>query len=273
MYTPPPVFYDYIERLSATKLNILSNDVAYLYGIATGAHPAVSVVSRGWGDGSWGTVTVSNIYYVRHKLPYLRYLIRGVWTSNNVPSARTFLPSAVNTSNDRITMAAHDWVDHTKVWISSTGTLPGGLAASTDYWVQVIDANTIVLYDSDNFSGSAVNLTSQGTGTHTMTNKGGAQSPRNRYPQAKIYYNGQLVVTLDWGGVAPPGCTQTINGATRTWDGYVDLVALGGLTERDFYEVRVDHVLFNPEHEDPSQFPSGALVEVRALYESSEMAG
>jgi hypothetical protein len=57
------------------------------------------------------------------------------------------------------------------VRVSSSGTLPAGLAAATDYWVIRVDANTMQLAASlaDALAGTAVPLTSDGTGTHTMS--------------------------------------------------------------------------------------------------------
>ncbi len=58
----------------------------------------------------------------------------------------------------------------TRVRASSTGTLPGGLAANTTYWAINVDATHIKLATSlaNAKAGTAINLTSAGSGTHSL---------------------------------------------------------------------------------------------------------
>ena len=90
----------------------------------------------------------------------------------NVPAAKTFVDGDVNTSTDRITITGHAFVTTgLKVAATTTGVLPGGLSA-TDYWVIVVDANTIKLASSlaNAQAGTNVDITSAaGGGTHTLT--------------------------------------------------------------------------------------------------------
>lgn len=81
----------------------------------------------------------------------------------------TFAPSAVNTGTSRITLPAFGYpINGWQVQFSTTGTLPGGLSAATNYYVNKIDNNTITVY-ADSGLTSQVTLTTQGTGTHTIT--------------------------------------------------------------------------------------------------------
>lgn len=81
----------------------------------------------------------------------------------------TFAPSAVNTGTSRITLPAFGYpINGWQVQFSSTGTLPGGLSAATNYYVNKIDNNTITVYTDSGLT-SQVTLTTQGTGTHTVT--------------------------------------------------------------------------------------------------------
>lgn len=55
--------------------------------------------------------------------------------------------------------------------VSSSGTLPAGLAASTPYWVEIIDADTYYLHPSPNITDTSTRIecTDTGSGTHTIT--------------------------------------------------------------------------------------------------------
>jgi len=55
--------------------------------------------------------------------------------------------------------------------LSSTGTLPGGLALGTDYWVIIVDADTLRLATHLGYAlvNTFVDITDAGTGTHTLT--------------------------------------------------------------------------------------------------------
>lgn len=81
--------------------------------------------------------------------------------------------SAVNISDDQITLASHGFVTGLKGQLTSTGTLPAGLSTSTDYFVIVVDSNTISLASSlqNALSGTAIDITDEGTdgATHTFT--------------------------------------------------------------------------------------------------------
>ena len=83
------------------------------------------------------------------------------------PSADTFTAAVT----DICTASAHGMVTGLKVQLTTTDTLPAGLALLTDYFVIKLDANTFSLASSLNnaLAGTAVNITDTGTGTHTIT--------------------------------------------------------------------------------------------------------
>lgn len=87
--------------------------------------------------------------------------------------AETFAATAVNITTGVITVASNTekWFTGRKVRITTTTTLPGGLAANTDYFVIRDSATTIRLASSiaNAVAGTAINITSQGSGTHTIT--------------------------------------------------------------------------------------------------------
>lgn len=86
----------------------------------------------------------------------------------STPSAGTF---TADPSTDICTKSAHAFKTGCVVRLTTTTTLPGGLATATDYYVIVIDANTFKLATSlvNANAGTAINITTTGTGTHTVT--------------------------------------------------------------------------------------------------------
>lgn len=60
------------------------------------------------------------------------------------------------------------WPDGTEVEVTSTGSLPGGLAADTKYFVKNPATSDETIQLSATLGGAAVNITSAGSGTHTM---------------------------------------------------------------------------------------------------------
>jgi len=69
-----------------------------------------------------------------------------------------------------ITITAHPYVTGTKAALTTSTTLPTGLS-STNYWIVVIDANTIGLATTLALAtaGTIVDITGDGVGTHTLT--------------------------------------------------------------------------------------------------------
>jgi len=87
--------------------------------------------------------------------------------------AEAFAAASVNATTDVITVASNvdKWITGKKVRATTTTTLPGGLAINTDYFVMRLTATTIQLASSlaNAIAGTAINITSAGTGTHTIT--------------------------------------------------------------------------------------------------------
>lgn len=69
-------------------------------------------------------------------------------------------------STNVITAAGHGRVNGDKLRVSSAGTLPGGLSSSTDYYVIEMSGSTFKL--SETSGGGAVDITSAGSGAHTL---------------------------------------------------------------------------------------------------------
>jgi len=87
--------------------------------------------------------------------------------------AEAVAAAAVNATTDVITVASNfdKWITGMKVRLTTTTTLPAGLSLATDYFVIRVTATTIKLATSlaNAIAGTAINITSAGTGTHTIT--------------------------------------------------------------------------------------------------------
>lgn len=83
--------------------------------------------------------------------------------------------------SDIITVASNPmdtkpkWLTGMKVRISTSGVLPTGISAATDYWIRRLDATTLSLYTSlalamnTNSTTGRVDITAVGSGNHTIT--------------------------------------------------------------------------------------------------------
>ena len=87
------------------------------------------------------------------------------------PANKTFTDTDVNTTNETVTITAHGFTTGQLVTLTSTGTLPAGLSTLTNYYLIVVNANTIKFASSlvNALAGTAINLTSQGTVAATNT--------------------------------------------------------------------------------------------------------
>jgi hypothetical protein len=93
--------------------------------------------------------------------------------SITVANTTTGVASTVDVTADTITITGHGLTTGLVGQLTSTSTLPAGSSTSTDYYVIVVNANTIKLASSlaNALLGTGINLTNQGTNaaTHTFT--------------------------------------------------------------------------------------------------------
>lgn len=111
--------------------------------------------------------------------------LRGVCTAATVKNADdsgaggitknrdvTGVASAINITDDTITIASHALYTGLKIQLTiDGGTLPTGVTTGTDYFVIVVDVNTIKLASTLAYAqaGTAINITSQGTAGQEAT--------------------------------------------------------------------------------------------------------
>lgn len=113
-------------------------------------------------------------------------------------------------TTDVVTITAHGLLTGDGPFrVSSSTTLPAGLAAATDYWIIKIDANTFKFASSlaNAVAGTAVDITDTGTGTHTMVDT--ASTLRNLGQPANLWLAAgdiiSLVVTETGAATLPAG--------------------------------------------------------------------
>jgi hypothetical protein len=88
------------------------------------------------------------------------------YTSVTISPARSQTLTSVNTSTNFITKNAHGLSDGYVIGFTTTNTLPAPLAINTNYYVINKTANTFQV--STTSGGSAVDITTTGTGTHSF---------------------------------------------------------------------------------------------------------
>ena len=88
---------------------------------------------------------------------------------NHAPE--TFAPGDVDVANDSVQIENHDYYTGQLVQFSTTGTLPAGLSAATDYFIIVVDKDNfqVATSKSNALDGTQIDITDQGSGVHTIT--------------------------------------------------------------------------------------------------------
>jgi uncharacterized phage protein gp47/JayE len=127
--------------------------------------------------------------------------------TTTINAQENFLPAAVNIGTNQITTAA-EWVQDSAtfpniVTFATNGTLPSGLSAGTQYYVNNVDATHITV--STTRGGLAISLLTQGTGTHTIV------------PDTTVLYHAESVNVVTPPAVLP-GTVTIVVAPNRTDD-------------------------------------------------------
>jgi len=118
--------------------------------------------------------TLGDGYYSSNTLTaYIATDSDNAGKSYDIPTVhldKTFAASAVNTTAETITIASHTLVTGNPVTYQEGSSAVAGLTDNTVYYVIRVDDDTIKLATSNANAnaGTAINLTSQGGGTHTL---------------------------------------------------------------------------------------------------------
>ena len=132
-----------------------------------------------------------------------------IWSKDNVNGlnvayySAAAAASAVDTAAETITLTSHKFQTGDTVQVSTSGGLPSGLSASTTYYVIDASSNTIKLATTlaNATAGTAINLTSQGSGNHTVQEVLlAAQNPMVVQAFSKVYIMRLNSRPLEWDG-------------------------------------------------------------------------
>lgn len=131
------------------------------YASATVLHPTVSAAA---GDGDTMVVTAKTVGSAGNEIEVDDTMATGAWGAETL---------AGGIDADGLTIADHgyDTGDGPFV-VSTTGTIPEGLATDALYWVSVPDTGHVLLHSNEKAAykgNSIVDITSAGSGTHTLT--------------------------------------------------------------------------------------------------------
>jgi hypothetical protein len=147
-------------------------------------------VSASHADGTWNTIysvnlttgqinqggsgqsaVVAQAGYIGRSAISGSFQTTGLSAVNVTTSSQNFATTDVSTGTDIITLTAHGLITGQPIQFTSSGTVPAGLTASTDYYTIKMSVDTIKVATTYNnaVAGTAIDLTSTGSGTHTCS--------------------------------------------------------------------------------------------------------
>lgn len=143
-----------VELLVATAINLLTGFSAVITTADSTTHMNCTA--------AWAGVVSTPLCYSRAGAAGTGSVTKSVTTAGT--------SAAVSTTGETATITAHGQYTGAKVALTTGGTLPTGLSA-TNYWLIVVDANTVKFATSlaNSAAGTAVDITTPGFGTHTIT--------------------------------------------------------------------------------------------------------
>jgi hypothetical protein len=104
--------------------------------------------------------------------------------------------NGVDTTDDELDITGHAYLTGDgPVQLTTTGTLPGGTALNTNYWIRSRSANAISLFPTlaDAIADTnEINLTSAGSGTHTVVDVQGSANADDDSQRLHFFLYGSL---------------------------------------------------------------------------------
>lgn len=118
---------------------------------------------------SAATTVVPGTLFLVDVLGFYRVTTVTTTTEQATINSNTF--TASNDAGQLLLTYANDWSMYQKVRFTTSGTLPGGIAINTDYWLIRISATTARVATSyaNALSNISITFSTTGSGTHTLT--------------------------------------------------------------------------------------------------------
>lgn len=199
-------------------------------------HPVLNSVT-----GQHMSSNLTGLPTIIQKLSMMSYSFS--WVTVTLPAAKSFIAANVSVADNTITIASNGFYTGLKVALTGTG-LPTGLSA-TNYYIVLVDQNTIKLATSqaNAIAGTVVDITGQGTTSDALLTPGAAASlsgsvsvqVSNDY---SLNQNGSVnnagtwnTMTVSSGGLAVT--VVPVSGATG--NGFIDIDATAGYAMRVIY--------------------------------------
>jgi hypothetical protein len=163
----------------------------------------------------------------------------------NTPAAKTFPFSDVNTGTDAITEIAHGFFTGLKGQFTTTGGLPAGISAVTDYFIVVLTADTFqvatTLENAIATPAVVVDITTQGTGNHTFTPTALAGATISFQRSNVVVDNEASTTAADWADIdTATGVTvdatvwYSVVGPTWRWFRVKGFLTAGSMTIQNY---------------------------------------
>lgn len=144
--------------------------------MGTGATPSFLFLAR-------GIAMTTNIRYLRYRdftrfrysEDFLAFLSTQAARLIGTGTPVAFVVATAATG--QVTITGHTFSTGAVVQVSSDTALPAGLATDTNYWLSVVDANTVAIHGSIEDAQAGLNpidLVDAGTGTHSIENSADA---------------------------------------------------------------------------------------------------
>lgn len=175
------------DIISASRFNNVQNRIAVVMGQGAGSTGyGQTLVSSQKPIGS--VVTVADATALRSDMIKARQHQTGVDESGVKYS---FLPSAISTTNNTITISGHTFTDGTRVILFPTfdeagnpSSAPGGISYNTVFYVRDVSGNTFKL--AATLNGTVIPMPSQGVGAHEIFSGFPIYTTSDRITEASI---------------------------------------------------------------------------------------
>lgn len=169
-----------------------------------------------------GTMTMTQTAYAPTVNPVVKDATEAGAGSITGVQTTAGVSSEINLTDDEITIPSHGYYTGLKIRLTTTSTLPTGVAITTDYFVIRVTDNTFQLASSfaNAEAGTEINLTGEGSGVHTVA----VQDTISGIIKLQISNDGfdgnvnnNLNASATW--VDYTGSSQTVSGAgTAAWN-------------------------------------------------------